>query len=86
MMAVSRGTNSLTIAARSKGCSLATLQPEDYRDAVVPIETSDREYVSFRVTDNGSGMDAATQSESSILSTPRSFKDGDWASPRCSES
>jgi len=39
-----------------------TLQSEDYRDAVVPIETSDREYVWFRVTDNGSGMDAATQS------------------------
>ena len=39
-----------------------TLQPEDYRDAVVPIETSDREYVSFKVTDNGVGMDAATQS------------------------
>jgi PAS domain S-box-containing protein len=39
-----------------------TLQPEDYRDAVVPIETSDREYVSFRVTDSGSGMDVATQS------------------------
>ena len=37
------------------------LQPEDYRDAVVPIETGDREYVSFSVTDNGSGMDAATQ-------------------------
>jgi PAS domain S-box-containing protein len=32
-----------------------TLQSEDYRDAVVPIETSDREYVWFRVTDNGSG-------------------------------
>jgi CheY-like chemotaxis protein len=29
---------------------------------VVPIETSDREYVSFKVTDNGSGMDPATQS------------------------
>jgi two-component system, cell cycle sensor histidine kinase and response regulator CckA len=42
------------------GCR--ALQPEDYRDAVVPIETSDREYVSLRVTDNGSGMDAATQS------------------------
>jgi CheY-like chemotaxis protein len=39
-----------------------TLQPEDYRDAVVPIETCDQEYVSFRVTDNGNGMDAATQS------------------------
>src|SRR5260370_8994500 len=39
-----------------------TLQPEDYRDAVVPIETSNREYVSFRVADDGSGMDAATQS------------------------
>jgi CheY-like chemotaxis protein len=39
-----------------------TLQPEDYRDAVVPIETSDREYVSFTVADNGSGMDADTQS------------------------
>jgi two-component system, cell cycle sensor histidine kinase and response regulator CckA len=39
-----------------------TLQPEDYRDAVVPIETDGREYVSVRVTDNGSGMDAATQS------------------------
>jgi CheY-like chemotaxis protein len=38
-----------------------SLQPEDYRDAVVPIETVDREYVSFTVTDNGVGMDAATQ-------------------------
>jgi two-component system, cell cycle sensor histidine kinase and response regulator CckA len=38
-----------------------SLQPEDYRDAVVPIETVDQEYVSFTVTDNGVGMDAATQ-------------------------
>ena len=38
------------------------LQSEDYRDAVVPIEMNDREYVSFRVTDNGTGMDPATQS------------------------
>jgi PAS domain S-box-containing protein len=37
------------------------LQPEDYRDAVVPIETGDREYFTFSVTDNGRGMDAATQ-------------------------
>ncbi|HEY7389367.1 MAG TPA: PAS domain-containing protein [Bryobacteraceae bacterium] len=37
------------------------LQPEDYRDAVVPIERGDREYVSFSVTDSGAGMDAATQ-------------------------
>ena len=42
------------------GCR--TLQPEDYQEAVVPIETNDREYVAFRVSDNGSGMDAATQS------------------------
>jgi PAS domain S-box-containing protein len=41
-----------------------TLQPEDYRDAVVSIEPgdADRVYVSFSVTDNGSGMDTATQS------------------------
>ena len=39
------------------------LQPEDYRDAVVPIETGNREYVSFTVTDNGRGMDAATQAQ-----------------------
>jgi PAS domain S-box-containing protein len=41
-----------------------SLQPEDYRDAVVPIETGKtgkRHYVSFTVRDNGSGMDAATQ-------------------------
>ena len=38
-----------------------TLQPEDYRDAVVPIEASGREYVSFSVADNGSGMDPTTQ-------------------------
>jgi PAS domain S-box-containing protein len=38
-----------------------SLQPDDYQDAVVPIETGNREYVSFRVTDNGRGMDAATQ-------------------------
>jgi PAS domain S-box-containing protein len=38
-----------------------TLQPEDYRDAVVPIEAGGRDYVSFTVTDNGAGMDAATQ-------------------------
>jgi CheY-like chemotaxis protein len=38
-----------------------SLQPEDYRDAVVPIESGDLEYVSFTVTDNGVGMDAATQ-------------------------
>jgi CheY-like chemotaxis protein len=38
-----------------------SLQPEDYRDAVVPIETGEREYVSFTVTDNGTGMDPATQ-------------------------
>jgi PAS domain S-box-containing protein len=37
------------------------LQPEDYQDAVVPIETGNREYVSFTVTDNGSGIDGATQ-------------------------
>jgi PAS domain S-box-containing protein len=37
------------------------LTPEDYRDAVMPIEDSDREYVSLSVTDNGSGMDPATQ-------------------------
>jgi PAS domain S-box-containing protein len=43
------------------GVGRRRLQPEDYRDAVVPIETDDREYVSFSVTDNGSGMDAATQ-------------------------
>jgi PAS domain S-box-containing protein len=42
--------------------SRRTLQRDDYRDAVVPIETSDREYVSFKVTDDGIGMDAATQS------------------------
>jgi PAS domain S-box-containing protein len=38
-----------------------TLQPEDYRDAVVLIETSDQEYVSFKVTDNGGGIDPAMQ-------------------------
>ena len=38
------------------------LRPEDHRDAVVPITPNDREYVSFSVTDNGIGMDAATQS------------------------
>jgi CheY-like chemotaxis protein len=38
-----------------------TCQPEDFRNAVVPIEVGDRECVSFRVTDNGIGMDAATQ-------------------------
>ena len=38
------------------------LQPEDYRDAVVPLEAGGTEFVSFSVTDNGSGMDAATQS------------------------
>jgi CheY-like chemotaxis protein len=38
------------------------LLPQDYRDAVVPVESSDREYVWFRVTDHGSGMDAGTQS------------------------
>jgi PAS domain S-box-containing protein len=43
------------------GVGRRRLQPEDYRDAVVPIESNDREYVSFSVTDNGSGMDAATQ-------------------------
>jgi PAS domain S-box-containing protein len=43
------------------GVGRRRLQPEDYRDAVVPIEANDREYVSFSVTDNGSGMDAATQ-------------------------
>jgi CheY-like chemotaxis protein len=37
------------------------LQPEDDRDAVVPIETRNREYVAFTVTDNGAGMDAETQ-------------------------
>ena len=37
------------------------LAPQDYRDAVVPIETRNREYVSFTVTDNGRGMDAVTQ-------------------------
>jgi PAS domain S-box-containing protein len=37
------------------------LQPEDYGDAVIPIETGNAEYVSFTVVDNGSGMDAATQ-------------------------
>jgi CheY-like chemotaxis protein len=37
------------------------LQPEDYREAVVPVETGDPEYVAFSVTDNGTGMDAATQ-------------------------
>ncbi len=37
------------------------LQPEDYRDAVVPFEAEDREYLLFSVTDNGVGMDAATQ-------------------------
>jgi PAS domain S-box-containing protein len=36
-------------------------QPEDDRDAVVPIENGDRQYVAFRVADNGIGMDAATQ-------------------------
>lgn len=40
-----------------------SLQPEDYRDAVVPIESGDQEYVSFTVTDNGVGMDAATQAK-----------------------
>jgi PAS domain S-box-containing protein len=43
------------------GVGRRRLQPEDYRDAVVPIEANDREYVSFSVTDNGSGMDAVTQ-------------------------
>jgi PAS domain S-box-containing protein len=38
-----------------------SLQPEDSRDAVVPIETGNREYVSFTVTDNGCGMDAVSQ-------------------------
>ena len=37
------------------------LGPEDYRDAVVPVEANDQEYVAFSVTDNGRGMDAATQ-------------------------
>jgi PAS domain S-box-containing protein len=37
------------------------LQPEDYRDAVVPIETQNWEYVAFTVTDDGAGMDAETQ-------------------------
>ena len=37
------------------------LQPEDYRDAVVPIANGNREYVSFTVSDNGTGMDAVTQ-------------------------
>ena len=37
------------------------LQPEDHRAAVFPFETEDREYVLFSVTDNGAGMDAATQ-------------------------
>src|SRR5262249_53893221 len=43
------------------GVSHRRLQPEDYRDAVVPIETNDREYVLFSVIDNGAGMDPATQ-------------------------
>jgi PAS domain S-box-containing protein len=43
------------------GVGRRRLQPEDYRDAVVPIEANDREYVSFSVTDNGCGMDPATQ-------------------------
>jgi PAS domain S-box-containing protein len=38
-----------------------SLQSDDYRDAVIPIETGNGEYVSFTVTDNGVGMDAATQ-------------------------
>jgi PAS domain S-box-containing protein len=38
-----------------------SLQSEDYRDAVIPIETGNVEYVSFTVTDNGIGMDAPTQ-------------------------
>lgn len=38
------------------------LQPDDCRDAVIPIESGDGEYISFTVTDNGVGMDAATQS------------------------
>jgi CheY-like chemotaxis protein len=38
-----------------------SLRPEDYRDAVVPIESGDREYVSFTVTDTGAGMNAETQ-------------------------
>jgi PAS domain S-box-containing protein len=44
------------------GVGRRRLQPEDYRDAVVPIEANDREYVAFSVTDNGCGMDPATQS------------------------
>ena len=44
------------------GVGRRRLQPEDYRDAVVPIGPNDREYVSFSVTDNGTGMDAPTQS------------------------
>jgi PAS domain S-box-containing protein len=43
------------------GCH--TLKPEDSRDAVVPLEAGGRECcVSVSVTDNGSGMDADTQS------------------------
>jgi PAS domain S-box-containing protein len=38
-----------------------SLEPEDYRDAVVPIEAGSREYVSFTVTDNGAGMNGETQ-------------------------
>jgi len=38
------------------------LQPEDCRDAVVPPDSGCPECVAFRVSDNGSGMDAATQS------------------------
>ena len=37
------------------------LTPEDYRDAVMPVDDSDREHVAFSVTDNCSGMDPATQ-------------------------
>lgn len=63
-----------------------SLQPEDYRDAVVPIETGEREYVSFSVTDNGIGMDPATQARIFDPFFSTSFMDVVWGSPQCSGS
>jgi PAS domain S-box-containing protein len=50
-----------TVGAVKVAVGRRSLQPEDYRDAVVPIERGNREYVSFTVSDNGRGMDATTQ-------------------------
>jgi PAS domain S-box-containing protein len=50
-----------TPGAVTVGVGRRRLQLEDYRDAVMPIERNDREFIALSVTDNGSGMDAATQ-------------------------